>query len=236
MLRATTLLTLLGVAAAAHADGLEPEVGSYGGASGPEPYDLALRAALLGEERYRLCQLVTVPSRGLERAVYLVRANEHSEATVVSRTMKQHVWSRMMKQLQQPQKGGSYSFRMDTVSQRAALEKVPMDVTVHQAPLDAATAQALTDVCRDVLMQVRYPQRPGIGLDGVRYHAATWIRGAFLAGQTWSPKAGTIAGDFVSVLESLHDYAEASEGARAKLKADLAARAGKLAERLHAPR
>ena len=74
------------------------------------------------------------------------------------------------------------------------------------------------------------------GLDGVTYHASTWIPGAFLSGSAWSPKPGTVPADFVAMEEALRAFAESKDpGARSKAHADVKARAKRLAARVKTP-
>jgi hypothetical protein len=217
---------LLGRAARAQED-LVPEEGAFAGYEAPDPYHLALRAALLGDDHYRLCQMVTVPSFEAEWAVYMTH-DESGGYTVVSRTLKKHVWSQMMKALN---KNGTY--KLDGPSEAAALRKVDTAVVARTATVDEPTGQMLAALCGRVLLRVRYPKQPGAGLDGVTYHAATWARGAFPSGQTWSPKSGTLPAEFVALEQSLKTLTEAAnEEVRDKIKADLKARAKRLTARL----
>src|SRR5688572_17723012 len=76
---------------------LEPEKGTYAGYGAPEPYELALRQALLGNDAYRLCQVLAVPSFSEEWAVYMLRGDEPGSGySVIARTMTRQLWSAMM--------------------------------------------------------------------------------------------------------------------------------------------
>jgi hypothetical protein len=220
-------------AAGARADGLEPENGLFVG-RGADPYYVAVGRALLGDNPIRLCQLLVLPSFDVERAVYIVNRGKEGTPTVVSRTLKRQLWGLMMSEARAGGSGGRFQINQDSMSR--AFEKIRPEVIAHEAPLDEPTAQTLTGLCRDVLLQVRYSGHPSGGLDGVSYHAGHWIRGTFLSGQTWSPEKGTITADFVALLETLRSYADAgSDPLRAPIKADLLARAGRLAARVRAP-
>lgn len=126
-------------------DGLEPEEGLFAGHSEPAPYELVLRRALFGEDHYRLCQLVVLPSFAPEAAVYMTRGEKRgSTFTVISRTLKKQLWGKMMKELET--KAENKSFKLDSASQSIALERLRMAVETRTAPLDAATSERLMRV------------------------------------------------------------------------------------------
>jgi hypothetical protein len=224
-----TAVLLLGSAARAQ-DDLTPEEGTFAGYQAPEPYRLVLREALLGEEHYRLCQVVTIPAFTAEWAVYMIR-NDPGDFTVISRTVKHHFWDQMMKSLAR-EKNGSHKF--DGPSQAAALAKIDRAVVTRTAPLDQPTAKLLDRLCARVIRRARYPRKPISGFDGVQYHVATWGLGGFPSAKTWSPKKGTLPADFVELEEALKRLTEVEEGARAKVVAELRERAGRLNARLDA--
>src|SRR4051794_9263211 len=74
----------------AASEGLEPEDGVFAGYGPPTPYELLVRQALLGDDRYRLCQMVYLPSFRQESAVYITH-EEGKEFVVVSRTLKKQI-------------------------------------------------------------------------------------------------------------------------------------------------
>jgi hypothetical protein len=150
--------------------------------------------------------------------------------TVVSRKLREHLWPRMIQQIEKDSKSGSISLRAD--AQTVALEKLETAVETHTAELDENTANIVSDVCRDVLLKARYPEKIRTGLDGVDYHAGHWIPGAFLSGTTWSPEPDSVAGLFVGMEEVLKTYAEAVPSKRDIVKSDLLARAAKLSAAL----
>jgi hypothetical protein len=232
-LRAPLLSGLLLVAVLARADGLSPEDAPHGGHS-TDAYHEKLRQVLLGNEPKRLCQLLTIPSFAPERSVYMVN-NRAGGVIVTSRIVKGSVWGQMMKEIRAAGSGGS--FRFTPASMRATLEKMKVEVTVHEAALDADAAGIVGDLCRDVLVQAQHAQHTGGGLDGIGYHAAHAIPGGgTLTAQTWSPAKGTIAAEFVAVEETLRSFAEASPAARPKIRADLVERSKHLSERVRAER
>lgn len=225
---ATALLLLAAVSVSApkvHSQDLEPEEGVFAGYSPPSPYELILRAALLGDEGYRLCQLVVLPSFESESSVYMVREEKpQSTFKVFSRTMRKSVWTEMMQELEKA--SGGKPFSMDATFQTMALEKLRKAVDVRSAVLDARTGNRLDRICGRVLQRVRYaqkspqkyPQKFIVHSDGTVYHAGHWRPGAFLAGKTWSPEKGTFAGNFVELTLTLKRYAEAAEPQRAAAK------------------
>jgi hypothetical protein len=170
------------------AQALEPEEGIWNGVGAPWPYDLVLRQALLGSHPYRLCGMVTVPSFSNESAVYMIRSDA-GRFSVVSRRLKEHLWPKLQDELAR----GSIRPEMDA---KTIQEKLRIEVEERTVELDEKTANTVTDVCRNVLLQTRYPQTPRQGLDGVIYHAGHWIPGAFLSGKTWSPEPNSISGRF----------------------------------------
>jgi hypothetical protein len=211
------------------AEYLEPEVGVFAGYVGPEPYELVLRRALLAGDYYRLCQLVTIPSFSQESAVYVVRGQDGS-VNVVSRTLRVQLWTSMLKEMQKTAKNKAVS--LDAVAQSLALEELRTAIDTHRVSLDTTTAEMVLGLCRDVLLLTQYPETPTAGADGTTYHAGHWIQGAFLGAHTWSPKTGTLAGDFVAMEVALQAYADSTPERRTRAKADLITKAQLLAARL----
>jgi hypothetical protein len=202
---------------------LEPEVGSYAGHGAPEPYELALRQALLGDDAYRLCQVLAVPSFSEEWAVYMVRADKPGKGyTVIARTMTRQLWSAMMRGIEK--NAGTKSYSIGGQAQAAALKSIRATTRDASVSLDTSLAQRLDRVCTAVLKRTRYPADPGGGLDGTTYHAGHWVIGAFYSGQTWSPDPGTLDADFVALGEALRRfaYSTSTERKAARLQLDKA--------------
>jgi len=218
-------LVLLGPQARADED-FRPEEGTFAGYGGLEPHHLAVREALLGDDQYRLCQLVTLPSFGVESAVYMTE-NDSDGYTVVSRTLKSE-WSRRLRGL--ANRSGRH--KLDDLP--ALMTKLDRAVVTRTAPLDESTGRMLAKLCGRVLLRVRHPKELGRGNDGVTYHAATWVSLAFPSGRAWSPKKGTLPAEFVELEETLEKLTEVDEGARAKVVAELKDRARRLDARLDA--
>lgn len=221
---------VLSVARSAASDGLEPEEGVFAGYGPPTPYELLVRQALLGDDRYRLCQMVYLPSFRQESAVYITH-EEGRGFMVVSRTLKKQLWSQMLSEMEKasPTKN---SLSLDSIYQSAALQKIRAAVETRTASLDGEVATIATEACRDVLLRVTYPKEPTGGLDGTTYHAGHWIPGAFLSGKTWSPKKGTVAAEFVAMEMALQGYAESTTEKRATLRRDVFEKAKHLQARM----
>jgi hypothetical protein len=173
--------------------------------------------------------LAILPSFTAESAVYIVQ-DKAGNSTVISRSFKHSLWADMTREIQR-EAGSASSYSLGPDAQARALKHVRIVLDTRTAPRDKQAADTITDACRNVLLRVRYTS-PGAGADGTSYHAGHWIRGAFLAGQTWSPDKGTIASDFVEMETTLKAYADADANKRALLEADLLKKARALRARL----
>jgi len=215
--------------AQAESNWLEPEEGTFAGYTGPWSYDLLLRAAMLEDDHYRECQLLRLPTFGQDGVVYIV--DRGASLTVVSRTMKEEPWGQIQRDLVRTSNDPS---RQRAIALARAFDAVRSAADTKTAPIDRATANTVMDACREVLLGTRYTAEPTRGNDGVGYHAGHWISGTFLAGQTWSPKPGTIAREFVDMEEALAAYATAEPSKRDTLKVALLKRATLLLRRAQA--
>jgi hypothetical protein len=226
------LVTILGqFAASAASNWLEPEEGTFAGAGSGSlsPSDLLLRLALFQDDAYRMCLLVEMPSLvGSPTAVYIRETEGH--AVVISRRAKEEPLADMLHKVEERAKKKSIS--IDAGLETIPVEQIRSAVDTKTADLDRDTAHAVMDACREVLLQARYVREPTRGNDGTMYHAGHWIPGTFLAGQTWSPKPGTVAREFVEMETALRDYAESSAAKRAAAKANLLGRAKGLLRRV----
>lgn len=217
---------LVALSAPLRAQQLEPETGTFAGYGPPSPYDLFLRRALLEDDNYRLCQVVVLPSFAPEYAVYFIEPPD-GPPVVISRTLKQQLWTSMMNEMTKSCPDGAIS--LDAMTQSVALEKVRETTETRKAELSAKSAAKIGAVCRDVLLRVRYRMSPVVGLDGTTYHVGHSTRGGFLSGQTWSPTPGSLPAEFVQLGEKLRAYAEAEPAARAQAEALLLAQASRVA-------
>jgi hypothetical protein len=212
----------------ARGNDLEPETGAFGGYAPPEPYELMLRRVLFEDDAYRLCQFAVLPSFQPEWAVYIVESDT-GKATLISRTLKQEMWTSMMGEMAKVASTGSIEH--DAISQSRALHKLRVATNTKRVELDAKMVSQLGAACEAVLLRVRYPTTRTIGADGTTYHVGHWVPGAFLSGKTWSPKPGTLARDYVNLGATLKKYADAKPGARPRIRAALLASADRLVRR-----
>jgi hypothetical protein len=180
--------------AAEESEWLEPEEGVFAGYDGPNPFELALRQVLLEGDHYRACQLVSMPSFASERAVF-IRDEGPGPVTVVSRVLKQQPSPAPTpgEKTTDAAKGPVKSITFADFYKRLALDTIRATVETKTASLDRQSADEVMKACREVLLRTCYSPEPRRGNDGVIYHAGHWVSGTFLAGQTWSPKAGTIS-------------------------------------------
>ena len=75
------------------------------------------------------------------------------------------------------------------------------------APLTAKLAKSIANAWLGMLWGVRYQSSDVMGGDGVGFHFAGFCPGpGILAGQTWSPEAGTPTARLVALAEALRAY------------------------------
>jgi hypothetical protein len=118
----------------------------------------------------------------------------------------------------------------------------PQDVPIDRkrVPLDPPLAKILCDLWRDALLHVRYlaPRADGIievTADGERYHfEANQAPYGTLAGQTHSPRKGTLPASLVAIADSLREYAKADGKARSRITRVIEAEAASARRRLQA--
>jgi hypothetical protein len=198
---------------------LEPVDSLFSWPDEPDPYNLALRAALFPSPEYRRCQLVVVPSFAPEWTIYLTR-EDGAAAQVVSRRMSEQLWSAMMKAISDDGKKSSYSVGPE--AQRMALTRLKVEVDTSQAIIGIETADLLEAVWGRMLKRVRYTGEPWGGEDGVRYQVSHWAPGeGFRSGQTWSPPQGSRPYALVKLAEQMRGFTlKPSPEAEARLRAD----------------
>jgi hypothetical protein len=219
LLFAVVLLLVLPVSATAGGEELEPGDDLFSWVDPPEPYKLAVRAALLGKPAYRKCQVVAIPSFEKEWAVYMTR-EEGSEPLLVSTRMRTHLWTDMMEIISD--KGRKSSYSIGSEAQAAALKRLSIEVDTASARLRPATADLLEEVWWRMLSRVRYPAEPRFVIDGVTYHISHWARAkGFRSGQTCSPRDGSPAAALVRLAEEMRALAEApADAAEEQLESD----------------
>lgn len=221
---------LLALVLPAAADVLRPETGVFAGPEAPTPYELRLRRELLGGGFSRMCQMLSIPSREPERAVYMLRTDDGS-FVVLSRRFKASLWMAMQKKMAAgPGKGRSYAIGPE--QQAAALRRVRAAVHTQAAILDPEAGNFVAEGCKQALLRVAPSAEASPGPDGTTHHASHWDAGTILSGKTWSPEEGSLAADFVAMEEGLRAFAESELAQRAAAKAELLARVRHLRERL----
>ncbi len=219
--------------AAPEFDDLEPCDGEFSWVEPPSPYHLALRAALLGEHRYRECQVLAIPSFEREWAVYIVQ-DEEEPPRIVFKRMKRHLYSALMDALSDHGRRTEYSETSE--AQTDALRGMRIDVEEFTAPLSDGSAEILEQVWSRMLGRVRYPDRFSGGFDGIQYFASHWARGiGHRCGRTWSPHEGSRTGALVHLGEMLSQLAEAPPPSRKAMEVGLVAEARTLLARLEVP-
>ncbi|MFO1252185.1 MAG: hypothetical protein U1E77_13870 [Inhella sp.] len=219
-------LGLLAWVLPASADGLRPESGVLSAFDEPSPYELRLRRELLRNDVFRLCQMLSIPPREPERAVFMLKADDGS-FTVISRTLKDSLWHAMFRQMD----GANARKRSHAIGPQelaAALKRVRAHVRTEVATLEPEAGALISEACEAVLLKVAQAMEPELVPDGTRHHASHWVSGAFLSGTTSSPEEGSLAADFVAMEDSLRVFAEAKPQARAAARSDLLGKARQL--------
>jgi hypothetical protein len=201
----------------------------------PDAYQTTLARALL-TARNRDVQMVTVPSRGPEEAVYIRRertgrdAQTQSGPIVVSVRTRKSLWAQAHEILGANGKSGSYRITPESLGR--ALDQVKPEVDLVEAPIAEETVVLLERLWNVALAQARYSDGPGAGLDGTTYTFADWTRGlGYRGGQVWSPAAGTRLAGLVTLGQDLARYARSAPAARAKLDQQLRAGVAQLLSR-----
>ena len=190
---------------------LQPTEGVFSSVSAPEPYYLAVRELLIGDHRYRSCQLLAIPSFDREWAVYVVR--EDANGAKVYNVLEKHLWSELMDELSGGGRRESYS--LGSAAQAAGLEKVAKSVQHHSASIKPETREMLEQVWSRMLDRVHYPKEITHGADGTTYYVSQWQQGpGYRSGKTWSPEPGTPAAALVEIAEELRKYAISPAGER----------------------
>lgn len=202
----TTLVALLVLSAAP--DHLVPQPAVLGEYDVDE-YQVALAQAFL-PDRYRDVQMLVVPSFQPEQSVYVRRPVLRGRApagvspVVVSIRARKSLWAERSRIVA----GGRRNFTATAEDQRRAMAQVRPDLDVAEAPLAEATVVVLEELWTAALRQVRYPEQPRLGLDGVTYHFADWTRGfGYRAGTVWLPATTSRLAGLVEVGEALAAYA-----------------------------
>lgn len=213
---------------------LRPVEGLYSSPSPVDPYDVALRDALLGEHPYRKCQMAVFPSFEAEWVVYVVQDDPQGPGRLFYKAMHTALWGEMMRQVERDAPNPR-SYSLGPEAQSAALTKLPKRVDVRSVELDASTITVLERAWSGMLARTRYPAHLTLGFDGTTYIAANWSQVVGpQSGETWSPEEGTPTYDLVAIAEKLRALALAAQDGQPRLKAEAALMANALQARLKA--
>jgi hypothetical protein len=120
-------------------DELEPSLGYFSEVDRTDPYEAALREALVGEHRYRECQMVVLPSFEREWVVYIVREKD-APAQVLFKRFKRPLWDEMQNVMSDGGRNESISF---ATAQQAALALIPIELE-RSAAILAGSSQRST--------------------------------------------------------------------------------------------
>jgi len=89
-------------------------------------------------------------------------------------------------------------------------------VFVSKTEVKKSTHDLLKEIWEKMLLEVRYPEEPNVGLDGATFHFATRVGGrGVLEGQIWSPPSDSKCGKLVKIT-SLIVKLNFSKGSEAK--------------------
>jgi hypothetical protein len=174
---------------------LEPELSSSG-----HSY---LVHVLLRPGRVRRCQMVFLPARDTESAVFIERGRPRGPATVVATEFRTAAMVQVLRFLHEEQRRDPPA--LDEGALQRAYGRVSWRIRTERTTLAAPTADLLEQVWEQMLARTR-PRQLRLGLDGVRYHATHWYgRQGYRCGTTWSPPDGSLARDFVTLAEVLRE-------------------------------
>lgn len=198
---------------------LEPEPGILAEA---DSYETKVRTLFSkGYERDVVFRMVCIPSFTPEWLAGIRRTHETYLAFVLR--PEKHIWktelipmyeSGQITEIVQEESGKAVS-RIAT-NQIAELKKeVPQDfrkigVIEKSEPINAETAQLLTDVWSRMLLSARHPKQANLGCDGVTYHFSMWVpEHGVASGKIWTPEATTRTGMLSSLGELIAAYVDA---------------------------
>jgi hypothetical protein len=212
---------------------LEPATDLFAADGAPEPYYLAVRAALVEEHSWRQCQVLAIPSFVPEWCVYLLPNEGGSEVrpAIVFKRPRKSIYYEMNRVLEEASTDGNHSFGPE--AQAKAISMLDIQVERFEVPVSAPTADLLDRIWWTMLSRARHYESENNGVDGVQYHVAH-SRGGFgyRSAETWSPDEGTRAAALVEIAESMASLAEAPVAERAAREGALMDKARALAKRL----
>ena len=221
-----TLVPYSAMPAPASSDELQPDLGLFAFDTGLEPYFMSIKNGLLGEHRFRLCQVLTIPSFQREWVVYVIR-EEGKLPTIIYKAMKKHLWSEMMAMIEKQSEG---PMKHDISTQVKALSALNKEVEVFSAPISEKTTKLLSSVWTAMLLRTRYPQPNNMtGKDGTTYYVAhvETGKGAW-SGNAWSPAPKTNPGILIQIADDMKNYATVEASQRYTLEKKIAVKAKRL--------
>lgn len=115
-------------------------------------------------------------------------------------------------------KGKHVLFLVEAAQQIYCSPTATIETKDSLVSLPEEVASTICTVWRQMLEQVRHPERARLGLDGASFHFTYWELGVgCMAGRTWSPSADLATGRLVAVAQSLREYTLAEEPTRQKV-------------------
>jgi len=82
-------------------------------------------------------------------------------------------------------------------------------VKLYTCPLPSDRAIAICDIWKGILSQIKHPEKPRLGCDGVYYHFSYWRPpSSSLAGKIWLPGKKTVPGRLAALGHALGSYAQ----------------------------
>lgn len=206
---------------------LEPAL--YGVHGSPDPYDVAVRQALLEEVWRPKCQVLVKPSFKSEWCVFL-RRDDGALPELVCKAMKRQLYGEIMDVLSANGTATEYSSGSD--DEARALAQVHIEVETWVVCIDSEVADVLEQVWWRMLGRVQYPENPTLGFDGTHYDFAHSIRGAFRCGEIWSPGEGTRSAALVGIGMRMRELATAPPKSRPEIERVLVQQAKALLKRI----
>jgi hypothetical protein len=164
-----------------------------------------------------VCKVVILESFEPEKIVGLRRAEHGLEA--FSLTPSSTIWDIEAIHLYESGRIETWDTNLhkltleENKSYQALKKSTPADyrsitVATKSVPIDEALGNRIAIVWESMLMAVRYPEKPSLGLDGTTYHFSIWISGrGVLNGKVWSPAPKTKTAALVDLVDALTEYA-----------------------------
>ncbi len=92
--------------------------------------------------------------------------------------------------------------------EREAVDFSKIKAIRRARPISLELAQQIKVVWEKMLLDVKHPEKPIDGMDGVTYYFSAWIKGrGELSGHVWSPRSGSKTARLKALAEAIRDYA-----------------------------